>query len=156
MLTGSAPISLPFPNTGSSDQDLESKMSKSPTSADLVVRTLQISGRSDLSGGPTLMTRLLQGLSEHGFEHLVVCPDRHEGVNGILAKTPNVQLLNLPLRELRTQNPYFLFRAAQQFRPSLIHSHGKAAGLYSRALGKCLRIPVIHHYHGLHYRQYSA
>ena len=63
MLTGSAPISLPFPNTGSSDQDLESKTSKSPMSADLVVRTLQISGRSDLSGGPILMSRLLQGLS---------------------------------------------------------------------------------------------
>ena len=121
-----------------------------------VLRTLQISGRSDLSGGPILMTRLLQGLSEHGFEHLVVCPDRPEGVNGILAKATNVRLLNLPLRELRTQNPYSLLRAAQQFRPSLIHSHGKAAGLYSRALGKCLRIPVIHHYHGLHYRQYSA
>ena len=118
-----------------------------------VLRTLQISGRSDLSGGPILMTRLLQGLSEHGFEHLVVCPDRPEGVNVILAKTSNVRLLNLPLREICLRNYTTLLKVAKQFRPNLIHSHGKAAGLYGRALGKCLGIPVVHHYHGGSCRQ---
>ena len=67
------------------------------------------------------MTRLVQGLPEDGFEHLVVCPDRPEGVNVILAKTSNVRLLNLPLREICLRNYTTLLKAAKQFRPSLMH-----------------------------------
>ena len=33
----------------------------------------------------------------------------------------------------------------------LIHSHGRAAGIYGRLIGKLLHIPVIHTFHGVSY-----
>ena len=41
---------------------------------------LQINGRSDLSGGPIAMLRLLQGMDNEPFHHIVVCPKNRYGI----------------------------------------------------------------------------
>ena len=52
-------------------------------------------------------------------------------------------------------NLYKLIKFIKKGDFDLIHSHGKAAGVYSRIAGKITHIPVIHHLHGIHYQQYT-
>jgi len=41
-------------------------------------------------------------------------------------------------------------RAALNFKPDVLHSHGKGPGLYGRVLARGLRIPSVHNFHGWH------
>ena len=114
---------------------------------------LQINGRSDLSGGPIAMLRLLQGMNNEPFQHIVVCPNG-DGIVEDLKKLINVQTEFLELRQISLSTIIKLYRLLQDKPVDLIHSHGKAAGLYGRFLGRCFGIPVLHQFHGLHYRHY--
>ena len=114
---------------------------------------LQINGRSDLSGGPIAMLRLLQGMDNEPFQHIVVCPNG-DGIVEDLKKLTNVQTEFLELRQISLSTIIKLYRLLQDKPVDLIHSHGKAAGLYGRFLGRCFGIPVLHQFHGLHYRHY--
>jgi len=119
-----------------------------------VKRILQINGRSDLSGGPIAMFRLLQEMHDQPFQHTVVCPKNSNGILKDLEKLKHVQTECMELRRISPSSIVKLYRllSAQSF--DLIHCHGKAAGLYGRVLGRWFGVPVIHQFHGLHYRHY--
>ena len=61
---------------------------------------LQINGRSDLSGGTIAMLRLLQGMDNEPFQHIVVCPKNGDGIVEDLEKLTNVQTEFLELRQI--------------------------------------------------------
>ncbi|SVD02294.1 uncharacterized protein METZ01_LOCUS355148, partial [marine metagenome] len=44
-----------------------------------------------------------------------------------------------------------LFYILREERPDIIHTHGKGPGLYGRIIGRILKIPVVHTFHGFHY-----
>ena len=117
-------------------------------------RVLQLNGRSDLSGGPIAMLRLVQGMLEEPYQHLVVCPENSEGILEDLQKLPNAQIQTMELRRVAPSLIWKLYKLLQNIPIDLIHCHGKAAGLYGRLLGHWLGIPVLHQFHGLHYRHY--
>src|SRR5205814_1603995 len=39
---------------------------------------------------------------------------------------------------------------------SLVHSHGKGAGLYGRLAARITGVPAIHTFHGIHFERYAA
>jgi len=118
------------------------------------VKILQISGRSDLSGGPISMLRLIQELDPERFVHVVLCPDNANGIQEELRTCPNCTVIPMTLRSLNPGSLLRILRILCLEPFDLIHSHGKAAGLYSRIAGRLSGVPVIHQFHGLHYRQY--
>ena len=73
---------------------------------------LQINGRSDLSGGPIAMLRLLQGMNYEPFQHIVVCPNG-DGIVEDLKKLINVQTEFLELRQISLSTIIKLYRLLQ-------------------------------------------
>lgn len=118
------------------------------------IHVIHLSGRSDLSGGPIAMLRLIEGLDRGRFRHTVVCPPSAEGIHEDLDALANVKVHPMALRTLSPGTMRRLGSLLRETSPDLIHTHGKAAGLYGRPLGRRVKIPVIHQHHGLHYRHY--
>ncbi|MBF0353446.1 MAG: glycosyltransferase family 4 protein [SAR324 cluster bacterium] len=116
---------------------------------------LQMNGRADLSGGPVYMVRLIRHLPQH-WRHTVMCPSVTTGILPELKTCPNVRLVLKNLRYLSILQLIQLLVWVRREKFDLIHSHGKAAGIYARIIGRLTGIPVIHHFHGIHYRQYSS
>ncbi|MGK5090818.1 glycosyltransferase [Deltaproteobacteria bacterium TL4] len=126
------------------------------TSNESPKRIMQINGRADLSGGPIYMLELISRLNPERFEHFVLCPPEK---NGILAQLQNKENCHVTAMNIRSFSLITFFKIlwiARKSKIDLIHSHGKAAGIYGRLVGKFTNIPVIHHLHGIHYRQYPA
>lgn len=118
-------------------------------------RILQINGRSDLSGGPISMLRLVQNLDPDKFEHFILCPYEENGIIDELKMCSNCTIIPMKFRSIRNvRNFSKIYRVVKDQKFDLIHSHGKAAGVYSRIIGKITNTPVAHHLHGIHYKQY--
>lgn len=101
------------------------------------------------------MLRIVQHLDPHKFEHVVLCPSEKDGIIAELGQCSNCTVHAMSFRSFRNViNLILLVRFINQGHFDLIHSHGKAAGIYSRIVGKILRVPVIHQLHGLHYKHY--
>jgi len=113
-------------------------------------RILHLSGRGDLSGGPIVMAKLIESLPQH--DHLAVYP--FEGLQDRLQDLPHCDSHHKNLHGLNLQNLFYLYRLVQANSPDLIHCHGKAAGLWGRMLGRWTGVPVIHQFHGMHWRHY--
>lgn len=58
----------------------------------------------------------------------------------------------LPFRRFSLAALARLVRLVRGERIDLIHSHGKGAGVYGRLLGWITGVPVVHTFHGFHYR----
>ncbi len=118
------------------------------------MRILYLNGRSDVGGGPEIAYRLLAGLDRSRFRLFVACPDEAPYA-ARLAELPELTMFPLALRRLRPTHLMHLARIVREQRIECVHSHGKAAGLWSRVLRLLFpRLVVVHTYHGLHYRQY--
>src|SRR5207245_1423651 len=62
----------------------------------------------------------------------------------------------LALARLRPGTLLALRRLVSERGVSLIHSHGKGAGLYGRLVARLLGVPAVHTLHGLHFEGYGA
>jgi len=120
------------------------------------LRILHLNGRSDLGGGSTHTYRLLRAIDTRQFQMFVACPDEPPYF-ALLAQIPGLRVFPLPLRHLRLANLIALIRIVRTQRIECVHSQGKAAGIWARAL-KCFfpRLQVVHQYHGIHYGRYPA
>jgi glycosyltransferase involved in cell wall biosynthesis len=118
------------------------------------LKILQVNGRSDLSGGPIAMLRLLQKMNSSKFSHTVFCPSEPNGIISDIEKCPNCTVISSKLIPFNFLSLIKMVRFLKKEKFDLIHSHGKAAGVYSRIVGKITGVPVIHQLHGIHYKQY--
>ena len=133
----------------------EKSLIKNNNNGNLKKCILHLSGRSDLSGGPITMMRLIQGQDKKIFSHIVVCPNEEDGIVVNLKKLSNVKIIDINLRIIDFRVFLKLHKIFKEKKIDLIHCHGKAAGIYGRPMGKFLNIPVLHQFHGLHYRHYN-
>ncbi len=108
-----------------------------------------VSGTTITGGGPEHIYQLLKRLNRKEWE-IVICTSKDgsywEKFNSIKTKT-----YNLTLRKISLNTFFNLFLILRKEKPDLIHTHGKGPGLYGRIVGKILRIPVVHTFHGFHY-----
>ena len=114
---------------------------------------LQINVTSVFGGGPEQMYNLIKGLNKALYNVVVACPN--DGPYFRKLQVLGIRVFDLPIRKLSLIVIPKLTEIVKNNDISLIHSHGKGAGFYGRILGALMKKPVIHTYHGLHYKKYS-
>lgn len=111
------------------------------------VTALFIIARSDVGPAPKHMFELIRSLKPSGFRILIASP-----VNPPFAfeyKKQAEHFINIPHREFNFKALMKLRRTIKKYDVNLIHSHGRAAGVYSRLLGYMTKVAVVHTYHGI-------
>ena len=118
---------------------------------------LHITVRSDIGGGPEhLYQQTLSQVNDHGLNIYIACPNEepyYELYSNIISKQ-NINII--PHRKFSFYTFVQLLGFIKKNNINLIHSHGKGAGIYSRALSIFSRIECVHTFHGLHIGEYSA
>lgn len=118
------------------------------------LRVLHLTLRSDFSGGPLYVERLMRGL-EAETEGFVACPSNGELFLRYVKIVGADNICIVPERSFRITSLLDIYRYVRRKQIDVLHSHGKGAGLYSRLIGLIARIPVVHTYHGLHIGAYG-
>lgn len=110
---------------------------------------LMISVRADHGGGPRQLYQLIKGLKDE-FKFFVACP-RNEPYFASLEKLiGSERLIEIPYRRLDFQSFKRIHQKISSEKITLIHSHGKGAGFYSRLLVFFSDVRVVHTFHGIH------
>jgi len=111
--------------------------------------------RADLGGGPYHVDLILKNLSGDFNFYLAAPINKPYGIQWqeLLGKD---NFFELPFRSFSVIRFLKLISFIKSNRISIVHSHGKGAGLYSRMLKLFIPgIKVIHTFHGLHVQEYS-
>ncbi len=118
-------------------------------------RVCLLSLRSDQGGGPRHLDLLLRyGMRMGGgeWEWFVAAPLDAPYGPGWKAEVGGERFFPMPARRFRMRSLFGLRRFLEERGVSLLHSHGKGAGLYSRLLKLLMPgLRVVHTFHGLHY-----
>ena len=108
-----------------------------------------LSGTTIPGGGPEHIYQLLKRLNRKEWE-VFICTSQ-DGSYWDKFNSLDIKIYNLTLRKLSMYTPFKLFSILRKEKPDLVHTHGKGPGLYGRIIGKLLRIPTVHTFHGFHY-----
>lgn len=112
------------------------------------MRVLHITARADHGGGPEHIYQLIKHSPPH-VTHFVASPDDHPYA-GRFQQLTQGRHFQIPHRKFSTATLIGLTRWASTESIDLIHSHGKGAGIYSRAMKIALPVTVVHTFHGIH------
>ncbi len=104
-------------------------------------------------GGPQHVLALAAWLRARGWPCLVAGP--RDGALFERFRETGVETVALATNRLRPATLTRLVRLARARGVSLIHSHGKGAGLYGRLAARALGLPAVHTLHGLHFEGYG-
>ena len=118
-------------------------------------KILMISARSDTGGGPAHMFELSYALSGQ-IKIYAALPSDGLFYDQFRELLEAESVFEIPRQRLTIKAVAGLFCFCKQKGITLIHSHGKGAGTYSRLLGILLGIPVIHTLHGYHDEKYPC
>lgn len=117
------------------------------------LRVLALTVRADIGGGPEHLYQLVQGFGG-GVDTIIACPDEPPYRQRFAALPALPGIADIPHRAFRPGALFALARLARRAEVSIIHSHGKGAGLYGRLLAVLVRRPCVHTFHGLHTGEY--
>lgn len=124
--------------------------SASTESGRLTVLELVVS--TALGGGPRHVYDLVRTLPREQFRVVVAAPP--DGPFFERFRRIGCAVEPVPLGRLRPGTLRHVVRVVRAHRVDVIHSHGKGAGLYARLAGWWTAVPVVHTFHGIHYRKY--
>ncbi len=119
------------------------------------LRILMISARADFGGGPEHLYRLISLLADK-HDIFAAIPDEkpyYELIAGIIGKE---RIFILPHRKFTLSHLTGLRKFIVTNKITVIHSHGKGAGTYSRPLRLLTCAAIVHSYHGIHIDKYGA
>ncbi|MBI5475595.1 MAG: glycosyltransferase family 4 protein [Ignavibacteriales bacterium] len=116
-----------------------------------MVKILQCLTHSDTGGGQSVVYTLVKNLRKYkpDAEVSVMLPAGGTFVERF--KKLNVRVIEFPLDRISIYNIHLFNQLLSKLNPSVIHSHGKGAGFYSRIstyFGKNMK--RVHTYHGFH------
>lgn len=114
-----------------------------------------ISARADFGGGPEHVRKVLVNLQDQ-VDFYVACPRDYPYWDIYAELLGTGRLLEIPHRAFHFKTALTLAKACKVHGITLIHSHGKGAGIYSRVVGWISGMPVIHTPHGLHLERYGS
>jgi len=119
------------------------------------MKILLITLRADHGGGPQHINLLIKNLSNN-FNIFVACPEDKPYYEKWNVETKVKNIFELPHRQFKLRKFLELYNFIKENDITIIHSHGKGAGLYSRLL-KLInpKLKVIHTLHGFHIQEYS-
>ena len=110
---------------------------------------LFITMRADWGGGPEHLWRLLQNLAPE-FKAYIACPDEEPYYQRYASIIGEERIFKVPHRTFSLPHLIRLHKWCVKNKISLIHSHGKGAGLYGRLLALISGLPCVHTPHGVH------
>lgn len=118
-------------------------------------KILYIAISSQTGGVPRHVLNLLKHAKVYGYEITVAVPD--DGDYYPWFQEYASTMLNLKLRPYSLSSLWKIRKYVQKNGISLIHSHGKGAGMYARPLKLlCPGVKVVHTFHGIHVEKYGA
>ena len=108
---------------------------------------------SETGGGPIVCDILTKQVDPLSFKLYYVATDNGPYYEKIRKNV--TAIFDINLRKISISNLIKLINLIKTNNIDIIHSHGRAAGVYSRILGILLRKKVIHTFHGIHYNNYK-
>ena len=115
-------------------------------------KVLYIIGTTHVGGAPIQAYWLAKNL-QNKYKFFVVAPN--DGFYFKKFKDLDVSTFNFSIRQINPLLWSSIAKIIRQNKIDLIHSHGKAAGFYSRIVGWLTNTPVIHTFHGIHFKKYG-
>lgn len=111
------------------------------------ISVLIITGRSDWGLAPRNALEIIKTLEPAGFKFIVAAPN--EPPHGTEFRKFADHFIAIQKDEFSFRDLRRLYKVTQRMRPSVIHSHGRIGGFYSRILRVLTGIKVIHSFHGI-------
>lgn len=115
---------------------------------------LFISARADFGGGPEHLWQLLAHMPSD-MRACVACPTDYPYHKRFCDLLGAENVVEIPHRRFHILALWRLKRFCKKHEISVLHSHGKGAGLYSRLLVILTGLPCVHTFHGVHMGQYG-
>lgn len=119
-----------------------------------MMRLLMITASAGHGGGPQHLLDLAESLRGQ-VEVNIACPKQEPFYNRF-GNVIDGQLFEIPERRFTFFDALKLLVFAKKRKVDLIHSHGKGAGVYGRAIALMGGMPVVHTLHGVHVDHYSG
>jgi glycosyltransferase involved in cell wall biosynthesis len=111
------------------------------------IKILQISVRSDIGGGPKHLLGLVEDFQSRNVTLYIAAPVEGEFANEL--KKNCKQFIPIPFRTFSIFSFIQLLILCKREGISIVHSHGRGAGIYSRLLA-LFGIRILHTFHGVH------
>lgn len=108
---------------------------------------LLITARSDSGPAPKTVNELIRVLKAEGLRIFVASPV-HPPYGYEFKKTGD-KFIPIPHREFSLNALWRMYKSVKKHSVTIIHSHGRTAGVYSRLLGLLTKAAVVHSYHGV-------
>lgn len=118
------------------------------------INVLHITVRADIGGGPEHLYQLVSGNFKN-IKHFVAAPNNEPYFIKFKNTVGDSNCLEIPFRKFEINVLLKLFRFVRNNNISIIHSHGKGAGIYGRLLSLLTGKKTIHTLHGFHIGDYN-
>lgn len=120
------------------------------------MKILLITLRADHGGGPQHVDLIVNNLSSN-YEVFIACPNDKPYYEQWQENTKVKTIYKLPHRKFNLEKLFGLNQFIKENQITIVHSHGKGAGIYSRLL-KLLnsKLKIIHTLHGFHIQEYGT
>ena len=115
-------------------------------------KILYIIGTTHVGGAPIQAYWLAKNL-KNKWGIFVVAPN--DGPYFQKFRDLRIKTFNISVRQINPLLWLSIANIVRQNKIDLIHSHGKAAGLHSRLAGWITKTPVVHTFHGIHFKKYG-
>ena len=113
------------------------------------INILEISSRSDIGGGPEQLFKIVSNIEGH-IRFYCACPDQQPYYEKLVSR--RIPVFKLPHRRFEIKSFFRLLRWTRENKISVVHSHGRGAGIYARLLKIFNRkLKIVHNFHGIHF-----
>lgn len=121
------------------------------------MNVLMMTVRSDFGGGPEHVYQLMNMLSKDSSIQLnIAAPNERPYWDEFVQITGQNRAISIPHRKFSLRSLLAIRKFIKNNNITVVHSHGKGAGLYSRLLKMLLpSVRIVHTLHGYHVGQYS-
>jgi glycosyltransferase involved in cell wall biosynthesis len=117
------------------------------------LRILELLTTSSPGGGPKHVWDLVRRLPKDDFEPVIAAP--RDGVLFDRFRDLGLRVVELPRLWLGGRHFLLVIRLISKLGIDIVHTHGKAPGVYGRLAARWSRVAAIHTFHGVHYNAYS-
>ena len=118
------------------------------------ISVLFLTLRADFGGGPEHLWQLLLH-APASFRPYVACPEDYPYCERFREIVGSDRLFTLPHRQFSIQRLWQLRSFCREQGITVLHSHGKGAGVYARLLAMLTGLPCVHTFHGVHMNSYG-
>ncbi len=113
------------------------------------LRILHITASSMIGGGPEHVWQLVRHLPKN-IESFIAAPTCEPYGGRFMEAVGEDHFISIPQRKFSLRAFLSLRAFIKQNNISIIHSHGKGAGIYGRLAALCTGVTSVHTFHGIH------